>query len=288
MIMRQNGLLKFVMFFIATTCYILFANTHALADESPVTVAFQQGLKEYKSKAFDKAELSFQSAFDKARSGQVDASADGAVNQDVILTNLALAQYQQQKIGLALSSLRKALNSNPNNETAKTSLEWIWAKVPVKEIPHQIDGYEVFRSNLLTPVSVFFTRLFFAVCLFAFCWQILNFLGARKRAKAEQMPEPIPEFRHLFMLLATLLSALLFFGKIYDSHLVRGTIIEAKVQANIAPGDDQVALFELYEGFEVLVETTKGDQVQVHYPGGATGWINKKSISIDSDFGAET
>jgi hypothetical protein len=58
----------------------------------------------------------------------------------------------------------------------------------------------------------------------------------------------------------------------------RATIIADKVSAQIAPGEGQNSLFELYAGFEVLLSNTTPGWTQVRYPGGLTGWVKNDSL----------
>ena len=71
-------------------------------------------------------------------------------------------------------------------------------------------------------------------------------------------------------------------AKIYDVQIPRGTIVEEKVSAQSAPGDQQLNLYDLYGGFEVVIRSHSGDWVQVTYPGALTGWIKKSSLYVTS------
>ena len=66
--------------------------------------------------------------------------------------------------------------------------------------------------------------------------------------------------------------------KLVDLQIPRGTVIADKTSVYSAPDEKSVALFDLYGGLEVILDSQKDSWVQVTYPGGLTGWIPKTSM----------
>lgn len=227
---------------------------------------FSQGTQMYVSKEYEKARELFLK--------QLDQDPDNAT----VLTNLALTEFQLGKKTLAIGLLRKALTSDPELTTAQNALEFALSSLQIKEVPHQIETYETLRADILQrlPLSAFLMLL--ALTFFAAGWSLISFLGRRKRAIQEEKSIPsIPTVTVLLSLLVVIFTGLNGL-KIYDTTVIRGTIIEDKVSLQTAPGENQVAIFDLPGGTEVITHQTQGDWVQITYPGSTTGWIKKNSI----------
>ncbi len=227
---------------------------------------FSQGTQMYVSKEYEKARELFLK--------ELDQDPDNAT----VMTNLALTEFQLGKKALAVGLLRKALTSDPELATAQSALEFILSSLQIKEVPHQIETYESLRANILQrlPLSAFLILL--ALTFFAAGWSLISFFGRRKRAIQEEKSIPsIPVITIVLSLLVVIFTGLSGL-KIYDSTVIRGTIIEEKVTLQTAPGENQVAIFELSGGTEVITRQTQGDWVQITYPGSVTGWIKKNSI----------
>ncbi|WP_374076763.1 tetratricopeptide repeat protein [Bdellovibrio bacteriovorus] len=227
---------------------------------------FKQGTQLYLAKDYTKAQEVFTQALDK---DPYNATT---------LTNLALAEFQLGKKPLAIGLLRKALASDPELPTAQAGLKFILSQMQVKEVPHQIETYESLRSKLLQPVPLSAYLILSALSLFAAGWILISYGGRRRKALEEE--KSLPAFPLIGSLLS--LAFVIFTGllalKVYDSTILRGTIIEEKVSLQTAPGDNQVAILELFGGMEVIARETQGDWVQVTYPGSLTGWIKKSSV----------
>jgi hypothetical protein len=232
--------------------------------------AYKEGVQFYQAKAYDKARDAFTQAVAK---DPHNASA---------LTNLALAQYKLNQKGWAIGLLRKALEVDPHQATAQAGLKFALSQLEVREIPHQIETYETLREDFLQPVTMTFYLGLTALLFFAVGWTFINYAGKRKKALREEDALPafplIPSLFALAFAVSVTLTAL----KIYDLSLTRGTILDDKVTVQAAPGDNQVTLFDLHAGFEVIVRQVDKDWVQVTYPGAATGWIKKSSLLVTS------
>ncbi len=227
---------------------------------------FQQGTQSYTAKDYKKSQELYQKAL------ELDPS------NATVLTNLALTEFQLGNKPLAIGLLRKALASDPELQTAQAGLKYISEQTQIRQIPHKIQTYESIRSNLLQPVPLSAFLILSALFFLTAGWTLINFAGKRRRALLEE--HALPGFPVIASLLS--LGFVIFTGllalKIYDGTVTRATIIEEKVSVQTAPGDNQVAILELFGGMEVITHEVKEDWVQVTYPGSLTGWIKKSSL----------
>ena len=232
--------------------------------------SFKTGIQLYQTKDFEKARDAFAKALEKEP------------HNAYALTNMALTQYQLGKKGLAIGLFRQALEIDPEMASAKAGLKFTLSQLEIKEIPHQIENYETLREQFLQPVTLPMYLLITALFLFASGWTFFNYWGKRRAAIQEESGLPGFPLISSLLFVCLLISASLLILKFYDRSLTRGTIVDDKVAVQAAPGENQVALFDLYGGFEVLVRHVDQDWIQVTYPGASTGWIKKSSLLITS------
>lgn len=249
-----------------TILFCLFVFEKAQAQANP----FETGLVNYQNKKFAEAKTSFEEALK-------NSPADAAV-----LTNLGLTTYQLGQRSWSIAYFRKALSLNPSLPAANQGLAFVLPQLEVKEIPHQIETYELIREKFLEPAGEYSYFWILAGLIFLLGWSLIRYFGQRKRADADDLA--YPPFPWIAVV-AGFLGLIFFFlalAKIYDTQIPRGTVIEEKVSAQSAPGENQLSLFDLYGGFEVVIRSQSGDWVQVTYPGALTGWIQKTSLYVTS------
>lgn len=237
-----------------------------LAQATSPADLFTQGTQQYLAKDYKKAQELFTQALDQ--------DPDNATT----LTNLALTEFQLGKKPRAIGLLRKALASDPELDTAKSGLKFALSQLQVKEVPHQLEIFETIRTQLLLPAPLSAYLVLSALSFFATGWVLLAYGGRRKKAIAEEKALPPLPLIGIFLSLSLVIFTGLLALKIYDSMILRGTIVEEKVSLQTAPGDNQVAILDLYGGMEVIARETQGEWVQVTYPGSLTGWIKKSAL----------
>lgn len=261
---------------LALTIAICLISATAGAAEAPTQGFdghFREGLTFYQTKDYEKARQSF-----------ADALAIEPRNA-AAMVNLGLTSFQLNDKGQAIALFRRALALEPDMKTAREGLRFAVSKLEIKEIPHRIETYETIRSNVLqlTTLRVFLALT--AILILAAGWFLLSWLGERRRAlRAQEAPAPFPVKVGALLTLA-LAGIALTVLKLYDGTLPRGTIVGGKIEARSAPAESGVVLFELHDGFEVLMREVKDGWVQVAYPGGLTGWIPVKNI-VSEDVGS--
>jgi hypothetical protein len=228
--------------------------------------AFEAGVLAYQAHKYDEARLAFSAAAEKEPTN-VEA-----------LTNLALVQFQLGQKGLAVGLLRKAQNLDPNFSTPKSALQFILPQMDVKEIPHEIQMWETFRSHFIVPFSLNSFLSVAAIAFFSSGWMLLSYFGRRREAlRAEKSLPGFPMLASLACLIFVVMFTLSIL-KVIDGEMPRGTVIKDKVTVYSAPNDKSVPLFELFSGLEVVLNTADEQWVQVTYPGALTGWIPKANV----------
>lgn len=238
--------------------------------DKPFQNLFESGVNAYQNKQYKEACEFFLAAEQK--------------NPDnpTVLTNLGLCHYQLGKKSWAIAYFRRALNFYPGFTAAKQGLNFAQSKLEIKELPHQIQNYEILREWVLMPFSLS-TFLFFSALFFGFAsWLLINYLGKRKWSRIEDSASPTTPIIGILFLTAFITCITLTGFKIYDSQITRATVVEDKIPVVTAPGENQASLFDLYGGLEIILRTQSGDWAQVTYPGGLTGWVKKSALYITS------
>ena len=239
----------------------------------PTTVAqaFQNALAAFQKNDFKTARLWFRETLAK------DSS------QIVAWYDLGLTEARLGNSGLAMAFWRKALVLSPTFTQAKYALNLTRNKLERSDIPHDVETWETLRSDVLVYASVFQFSFATAILFFGAAWFALIFIGARRRAMLDEKPLPSFPIAESLSAIAFIALFVLTICKAIDDGDLRATVIVKKIEAKALPDGTSTALFDLFEGLEVVVRQTSKDWVQVTYPGGATGWIPRSSLFTNAD-----
>lgn len=195
-----------------------------------------------------------------------------------LLTNAGIAAARLEQWGLAAGLLRDAVELAPDESAPAQALDFVLEKLPVKEIPHRAEFWEVYRARVLSGVSLFALALVGAPILLLVGFLALRYIGDRRRALLDEEPLPRVGAVHVAALLLLSLHLGLLLTKLMDRGQPRGTVIQEKIAAHSAPDEQAPSLFELFAGLEVLILRENEAWVQVRYPGGPTGWIPRAAL----------
>lgn len=236
------------------------------ASSSGAQQAFQQGIKAYQQQNFQGASDFFRKSL--------------SLNSEnpMTLYNLGLSEYRQEKKGWALGHWRKALSVSPEFELAEKALEFAQSRMPGGLHFSESSYWEDLRLLLLNRVSL---NKFLAITwIFLFSGGLLMIRYFIRRRIALKTETPLPSFPNLGVL-----CALLFFigfalsgAKIWDHFVPRATVVTSDIPLHSGPNKEDSVLFDLEEGFEVIVNGDRGDWAQVSFPGGITGWVTKSAL----------
>ncbi len=195
-----------------------------------------------------------------------------------LLTNAGIAAARLEQWGLAAGLLRDAVEVAPTENAPRQALDFVLAKLPVKEISHSAEFWETYRENVLSGVSLYWLALIGAPLVLLVGLLVLRFIADRRRALVDEEPMPRVGPAHVAAILLLVLHLGLLMTKVMDRGQPRGTIIETKIAAHSAPDSQSPSLFELFAGLEVLILRENEAWAQVRYPGGPTGWIPKSAL----------
>jgi tetratricopeptide (TPR) repeat protein len=227
---------------------------------------FREGVEAFQKKDLPTARVAF---VESLKENQQSA---------VALYNLGLVEAELGKNGQAIALWRKALALKPGYSAAENSIDWASRKLERQEIAHEVETWERLRPIFFQQVSFlsyFLASIFFLAASGAL---LLHYFGARRRALIDERPLPKTPLAPALCVLFFICFATLTVLKVVDEQDLRATIVAKKVEARSTPDAEATSLFDLYEGLEVIVQSQKGDWIQVTYPGGATGWVPKSAV----------
>ncbi len=237
------------------------------------------------------APVAFSNGVDAFQKNDLPAARDwfrGSLMKDtsqvVAWYDLGVSEQRLGNKGLAMAYLRKALTLMPGFQPAQSALAFTRKSLEKPDIPHEVEGWETLRSNVLVAASSYQFAYLTMVLFFITGWFALLYSGRRRRALLDE--KALPAFP-LLAVLAGLLFAIflvLSISKIVDDQDLRGTVITKKIEAKALPDSTSTTLFELYEGLEVLIQQSRQGWVQVTYPGGATGWIPRAAVFTNAEW----
>jgi tetratricopeptide (TPR) repeat protein len=196
-----------------------------------------------------------------------------------ILQNLALIYYSQEENGRALAYLRTLTNIEPRNIENYKTIDFIESKLTNRDFENDRSFLEDINLMLLRwirlPELLIFHFLTFAIFGFAFAQRI-----AQKR-KLSYQDEKIVVFTP--KIYAGLVSLIVLTGlsllKINFDYTERATIItKNKLPIKSGPSENAADLYELFEGFEVTIDSTFKDWTQITYQDQYTGWVKNNNI----------
>ena len=255
--------------------FTLWTSSAISSDRIVAQNEFNEGASAYLAKDYNKALNHFNEALNQDP------------NNEAILVNLGLTHYSLQQKGLSLGYFRRALFYAPSFfSQAKMGVNLVRGHLNPPDSSEQIDMLSYLHGQLfqMTPMSNY---LFLGALFFLFSgWLWIGFVKARKEALEKELP--MPRFSLMIPLLTlcfvavTVLTGL----KMWDLTFIRATVVSPSISVHTAPDEAQMKLFELHEGFEVIVKKLQDDWVQIKYPGQAAGWIKKEHLFVTTGGGS--
>jgi hypothetical protein len=236
---------------------------------------FSQGVENFRAGKFEDAKKAFLTLHNQFPE-----------HEDILL-NLGLIAFKEKRIGAAIGIWRKGLVKDSSNESLFRAVSFARTKLEKQDVPREFGAWERYREAVIGRISLPLVVGISGILLFSTGWLWLRWLGRRKRAFEEEAATPqapIPA------LLTTLLfvSVIGIIASIFiDRSELRGTVLSAKVSVLSAPQLEATALFDLFEGLEVIIQETRTVDNKtwrrITFPGGLSGWVPSTSIFATSD-----
>jgi tetratricopeptide (TPR) repeat protein len=198
------------------------------------------------------------------------------------LYNLGLVEFKAKNEGLALGLWRKALVLEPTNEVVAHAIEFGENALPQRSVSHGGDLFESFHESFLNRTSIM-SLIVVNLALLAFAgWILIRYFALKNRSFENEEPSPpIPYIGFIFVI-GLILSAAVLAAKVFDLTQTRATVTVEKVEVKTSPDEQAATLFELFEGLEVVVRQSRGDWMQITYPGGLSGWVQTSAVLVSS------
>lgn len=255
--------------------FTLWTGRALSADQIVAQNQFNEGASAYLAKDYNKALDHFNEALKQDP------------NNEAILVNLGLTHYSLQHKGLSLGYFRRALFYSPSFfSSAKMGVNLVRESLNPADSSEQIDILSYLHGQLFQMTSIAHYLLIGALLFLLSGWLWINYVKARKEALEKELPLPrfslVIPLLTLCFLAVTALTGL----KMFDLTFVRATVISPSISVHTAPDEAQMKLFELHEGFEVIVKKLQDDWVQIKYPGQAAGWIKKEHLFVTTGGGS--
>jgi hypothetical protein len=229
---------------------------------------FQSGLESLAAKKPDEAIKSF------------GAHLAENPNDTSAMINLGIAHSMKAQWGMALAQFRSAKNLGVASPSLEQGLRYALDQLPIKDMPHETELWESFRAKVLVGVSGELLLLAFAFAIALFGKMLIGYWAKRRQCLIEDTDPPALTWFHLLSTFLFLSLAILVWANWIDDSETRATIIDEKVAARATSEAESASLFDLHQGFEVIVLRTQAEFSQVRYPGGPSGWIPSKSFMI--------
>lgn len=248
-------------------CFIFAAVAQEPNIEAPsAKELYLNGVKSYQSSKFSEASEAFRTAHEKDPENRS------------ILFNWGLSEYKQSHFGMAAATWRRALALDPDFQAAATALNLLKDHLPSQQGSEEPSFFESFRSTVLIRVSGTQLAISTLILLLTSGWLLLKFLGQRRRALENEQRLPHFPSVGLGLFLFFLLSAFTGVSKLYDFLQPRATVVTNAASVFSGPSDGSPSLFELSEGFEVIMNQSQGAWRQITSPGGLSGWVKQEVL----------
>lgn len=136
-----------------------------------------------------------------------------------LLTNLGVAAARLEKWGLALSYLKEAKELGSTYPQTADAIAFVTSQLKVKEIPHQVELWEVFRTYVLQGLSLSALLILGAVLILLTGLLALRFINDRKKALVDEEPLPRIRFIHILSGILLVLCTTLTLAKLVDQSV---------------------------------------------------------------------
>lgn len=227
---------------------------------------FENGVKSFQAKEFDKASTFFTQALDLQP------------ENTTVLVNLASAEFQTGQKTAAFAHYKKAAHLDPYFSTAQQGLDFVKSQIQIREIPHRIETYQRMREYFVEPFSVMIPLVLSTVLFLIWGLKTIRHLGNKKRAYLAGEDPSSLGLTHVILtiLLVTSLVWLAFFK--YDSSIKRGIVKQESVSLKSAPLMTAPEILQVFGGLEVKILRHQDGWTQIEYPGSVAGWIESSAV----------
>lgn len=235
------------------------------------TTNLNSALKNYQEGKFEEAKTQLSQALEQNKS------------DPYILYNLGLVEYKLGNVGHSVGLWARALNINPSLKEAKQAVDFAVSNLsPPPEKPEADGVIDLIRLGAVRYVS-FHLLSALTLVLLIFFWR--RFLYEFKKRQIEAKENSIRSAYSLLTVIVLVLFLSLAFLealKVYDLTLQKAVVIQKSTVLS-GPQSDQVSLFEINAGTEVVIKETQNEWYKISTPHDKLGWVPKNSLYLTTD-----
>jgi tetratricopeptide (TPR) repeat protein len=196
-----------------------------------------------------------------------------------ILQNLGLTYYSLEDKGRALAFFRSLTNLEPRNIEAYKTIDFIESNLANKDFVHDRSFIEDINLMLLRWVKLPELLIIHFITLLIFGLVIVKRMAKKKRLSFQNEKylifTPQTYAGLTFIIILTFFSLLKISFSITDTATI---ISKNKLSIKSGPSENSADLYELFEGFEVSIDSTFKDWTQITYQDQYTGWVKNNTI----------
>ncbi len=226
---------------------------------------FQSGIKLYQEQKYDEAGQKFKKEF-------LDGKDFAALHY-----NWGLASYKLKKRGLAVGLWRRALFIDPDFRPAAQALEFSSQELP-RDMTDSLSTWSLFRSRILDRASLnkFLVLSWIFLALGGFL--TIRYLAARRVSLRQELPMPRAPTVGIALITGLFIFVALSAGKFISLFEIHATVIDATASLRTGPSLEDNAIFDILEGFDVIIETVHSGWAQVTLTSGQSGWVKTDAL----------
>lgn len=262
--------IAFLVFFVS----LIFGTSNiCFAAESDLNSAFTTYQKSYQTGDFETAKSTIEEALKTH------------THNSNLIYNLGLTEYKLGKVGLAIGLWRKALYINPQFNEARQAINYATSQLPVKPLSKTTDSTWVWLEKLITDYLSFNVIWpLFLISFFLFGYHAIKFLGAKKKAFANDEATPIMSTKVIIFLVVSIFLGIVGFIGFEDLSTIKATVVAKPTEVKTGPNAEFGTLFEIPEGTEVLIRDNEADWYKIEDPTGRSGWTLKTQILVTNKY----
>jgi tetratricopeptide (TPR) repeat protein len=247
-------------------CEIVLAQYEPESEISPQKL-FEKALKNHKDKNYSEAEkLYLQVLNDNSELPEV-------------LHNLGLLYYTTENSGRALGFLRSLTELEPRNAEIYKTISFIENKLANKDFEHDRSIFEDLNFIFLRWVKLPEFLILHFVLMAGFGFYFVRRLSLRKKTLLLDDKTELWTPKMYSLTITMFLVTLLTFFKIQSTYEIRATVIaKNKLTLKSGPSEKGADLYDLFEGFEVVVDSTFKEWSQITYQDRFTGWVKTNTV----------
>jgi tetratricopeptide (TPR) repeat protein len=242
---------------IACITILFILMTGAAASE--LTMAFFDGIKNYKAEEYAKAASAFSGV------------ADAGIKNGKLFYNLGNSYLKNGRLGHAVLWYERALRLIPDDPDLKFNHEYVLSLIKDEADDGNLPIFRVlfFWKHLMSATTIQWT----GILLNLFAVLMLTIPVVRKKKKVKTSA-------YLLLILAVIFILTAFYNFYETAYIKKAVILPEQVSVRSGLTDNSTELFVLHTGTKVKIEKENTAFFRIFFSDGKIGWIKKSDAGI--------